>query len=134
VKALASRLHASLVKLPPEQMPLLLAVGLVIGVFPIMGFPTVFCLMAAFGLRLNAAALQLLNSLSSPLQLALLIPLAHVGDKLCGQAAAADGSWATRIGTTALHAMAGWACVCIPLGVLLYLSLLFAMPRDATQK
>jgi uncharacterized protein (DUF2062 family) len=123
------RFQASLVELSPEQAALLISVGVVLGVFPVMGLPTVLCLLAAIGLRLNLAALQLLNNISSPLQLALLIPLARAGTVLCGGGTASRGSWAGNIGLAALHAVAGWACICIPLGALLYFSLVFVMRR-----
>jgi uncharacterized protein (DUF2062 family) len=125
VKAWVVRFQVYLADLSPEEIALLLSVGLVLGVFPIMGFPTVFCLLAAFGLRLNWAALQLLNNISSPLQLALLLPLARAGNKLCGGAAPPGGSWAGILGSAALHAVTGWACICIPIGAVLYVSLVF---------
>ena len=129
MKIWVRRVQASVAELSPEQAALLLSVGLVLGVFPIMGCPTVLCLLAAFGLRLNFAALQILNNLSSPLQLALLLPLSRAGARLCGGAAAARGSWTGMIGLTALHAVAGWACVCIPLGAILYVGLVLVMRR-----
>jgi len=125
VKAWALRLQAYLAELSPEEIALLLSVGLVLGVFPIMGFPTVFCLAAAFGLRLNWAALQLLNNISSPLQLALLVPLARAGHSVCGGPPLPGGSWAGMVGTAAVHAVTGWACICIPVGAMLYVSLVF---------
>jgi hypothetical protein len=129
LKAWVSRLAASLEGLSAEQVALLLSVGLVLGVFPIMGCPTVLCLLAAFGLRLNLAALQLLNNISSPLQLALLLPLARAGEKLCGGAMLADASWTGKAGSLALHAVTGWACICVPLGSILYVSLVFVARR-----
>ena len=57
MKGWVLRFQASLAELSPEEIALLLSVGLVLGVFPIMGFPTVFCVLAAIGLRLNWAAL-----------------------------------------------------------------------------
>jgi len=128
VKAWALRFRASVEELSPEEVALLLSVGLVLGVFPVMGCPTVLCLLAAFGLRLNLAALQLLNNVSSPLQLALLLPLERAGACLCG-GAASGGSAASQLGAAALHAVAGWASICVPLGALLYVILVFAMRR-----
>ena len=127
MKGWVLRFQASLAELSPEEIALLLSVGLVLGVFPIMGFPTVFCLLAAIGLRLNWAALQLLNNISSPLQLALLLPLARAGNVLCGGARPLGGSWAGMLGAAALHAVTGWACICIPVGAVLYVSLVFLL-------
>lgn len=128
-----ARFQASLTDLSPEQIALLLSVGLVLGVFPIMGCPTVLCLLAAFGLRLNVAALQVLNNISSPLQLALLLPLARAGRMLCGGGAPAGGSWAGVLGMAALHAVMGWACICIPLGAILYVSLVLVLRNSMRQ-
>jgi hypothetical protein len=127
VKAWALRVRASLEELPPEQIPLLLSVGLVLGVFPIMGVPTVLCLLAGLGLRLNLAALQVINNISSPLQLALLLPLARTGAWCCG--GTPGSSAAGRLGIAALHAVAGWACLCVPAGMLLYFVLALSVRR-----
>jgi len=113
--------------LPPERLALVVSVGLVLGVFPVIGFPTVFCLLAAAGLRLNPLALQLLNNISSPLQLALLLPLERVGECLCGGSPSACGPAAGKLGLAALNAVAGWACICIPAGVFLYFVLVCAL-------
>ncbi len=129
MKALVLRFQASVAELTPQQVALLLSVGLVLGVFPIVGFPTVFCLLAAFVLRLNPVALQLVNNISSPLQLALLLPLARIGAHLCRPGMAGDGSWAGAIGSAALHVVAGWALVCPPMGAVLYVTLLLVMRK-----
>jgi hypothetical protein len=95
-----------------------------------VGFPTVLCLLLSIGLRLNLAALQILNNLSSPLQLALLLPLARVGAWVCGGAVPSGDSASAKLGVLALHAVAGWAFVCIPLGALLYAVLLCVMRKS----
>ena len=130
MKQWASRFRASVEELSPERVALLLSVGLVLGLFPIVGCPTVLCLLAAFALRLNLAALQLLNNVSSPFQLALLLPLARAGAWLWGGALPSGGSVAAQIRVAALHAVAGWAFMCIPAGVLLYFVLIFAVRRQ----
>ena len=120
MKGCVLRFRASIRELTPEQAALLIAVGFVLGVFPMMGVPTVLCLLAAFVFRMNAPALQLLNNISSPLQIALLLPLERAGAWLCGSAPAPDGSLTAKLGVAALHAVAGWFCICIPFGVILY--------------
>jgi hypothetical protein len=112
--------------LPPEQVALLLSVGLVLGLFPIAGCPTVLCLLAALGLRVKFAALQLVNQISSPLQLAVALPLARAGAWLCRGGATGGSSMAGKLAAVAVHAIAGWTCICIPAGVLLYFALTFA--------
>lgn len=63
----------------PEKLGLGMAVGVVIGIFPVIGSTTLLCTIAAFTLRLNLPAIQLVNYLVYPLQIALLIPFFHFG-------------------------------------------------------
>jgi len=125
VRAWAARFFTSIHHLSPEQAALLLVVGLVLGVFPIVGCPTLLCLLAALTLRLNLPALQLLNNVTSPLQLGLLLPLERAGAWLCGGTHAAAGN----IGLAALHAVVGWAAVCLPAGALGFVILVQAMRK-----
>jgi len=68
----------------PEKLALRLAFGLGIGVFPVLGVSTVLCTVVAIVFRLNLPAIQLVNYLASPLQLALIIPFVRVGEHLLG--------------------------------------------------
>lgn len=68
----------------PEQLALSLAIGLVVGVFPVMGTTTVLCTIAALALRLNLVAIQAVHLAATPLQLALIIPFVRVGERLVG--------------------------------------------------
>jgi len=68
----------------PEKLALSLAFGLGIGIFPVLGVSTILCTIVALGLRLNLPAIQLVNYLASPLQLALIIPFVRVGEHLLG--------------------------------------------------
>ena len=51
MKAILARLRASVAGVPPETIALILSAGLVLGVFPVFGLPTLLCTMAAFALR-----------------------------------------------------------------------------------
>ena len=73
----------------PEKLALSLAVGLVLGVFPALGWTTLLCTAAAWALRLNLPAIQLVNWVAYPLQLALLIPFIRGGEWLFGVPASA---------------------------------------------
>jgi uncharacterized protein (DUF2062 family) len=68
----------------PEKIALSLAFGLGLGIFPVLGLSTVLCTVVAIVLRLNLPAIQLVNYLASPLQLALIIPFVRVGEHLLG--------------------------------------------------
>jgi uncharacterized protein (DUF2062 family) len=63
----------------PEKIALSLAFGIVIGVFPVLGSTTLLCLLAAILFRLNLPAIQLVNYLCYPLQLALILPFLRMG-------------------------------------------------------
>lgn len=108
-----------------ERIALILAVGLVLGTFPVFGCPAVLCLLAAVCLKVSLPALQLVNQLSSPLQLLLLLPLARAGSRIFGSPVPG----ATQIGSAVLHAIAGWFCICVPLGFMLYITLMCVLRR-----
>ena len=65
-----------------QNMASILAVGLVLGTFPIFGCPMVLCALASLVLGLNFPALQLINQLSWPLQIAMLIPCMRLGARI----------------------------------------------------
>lgn len=68
----------------PRQVALTLALGGVLGIFPILGASTPLCLLAGVWLRLNQPLIQLINYLVYPLQLLLLIPFYRAGERLFG--------------------------------------------------
>ena len=112
MKDLAARLAAATAGLSPENIALIIAVGLVLGTFPVYGLPTILCAAAALLLRLNAPALQLMNQIATPVQLALLLPFSRIGAHVIGHHSGLGGAVA--------HAVAGWCCVSAPAGLLLY--------------
>jgi len=70
----------------PEKIALTIALGLVLGIFPILGSTTLLCGLAALWLRLNQPVIQLVNYFAYPLQLALIIPIYRAGEMLFRQA------------------------------------------------
>jgi uncharacterized protein (DUF2062 family) len=66
----------------PEKIALSLAFGCGFGIFPVLGVSTILCTLVAIVLRLNLPAIQLVNWLAGPLQLALIIPFVRVGEHL----------------------------------------------------
>ena len=68
----------------PEKMALSLALGVALGVFPVLGTTTALCALVAFLWRLNLPAIQIVNYFVYPLQIALLIPFFRLGEKLFG--------------------------------------------------
>lgn len=63
----------------PEKMALALAIGITIGVMPLLGATTLLCTLLAFRLKLNMAFLQLVNYIVYPIQLLLYIPFLRIG-------------------------------------------------------
>jgi uncharacterized protein (DUF2062 family) len=66
----------------PQKLAWSIAVGLLIGINPVLGTTTVLCLAVAFVLRLNVAASQLGNHIVYPLQLLLIVPFIRAGSRV----------------------------------------------------
>jgi uncharacterized protein (DUF2062 family) len=66
----------------PKKIALSIAFGLVLGVFPALGWTTLLCLIVAVWCKLNVPAMQLVNYLAYPLQLVLLVPFLRAGEWL----------------------------------------------------
>jgi uncharacterized protein (DUF2062 family) len=66
----------------PEKIALSIALGAVLGIFPVLGSTTILCAAAAVVLRLNLPAIQLVNYLIYPVQLILFLPLLHAGSRI----------------------------------------------------
>ncbi len=68
----------------PEKISLSIALGVVIGIFPVVGTTTLLCTVVAIVLRLNLPIIQLANWLVYPLQLLLIAPFFFAGAYLFG--------------------------------------------------
>ena len=119
--------------LTAEKLALALAVGVVTGLFPVIGSTTVLGLAAASVLRLNLPALQLANWLIYPAQIAMIVPLVRLGEWLAGATPASFsvGEVVSRTvtaplesvahyGTIGLHGLLGWVAVAPLLVLALY--------------
>ena len=108
----------------PEKIALSLAIGICVGVFPIIGTTTALCALAAIVFRLNLPAIQLVNYLVYPLQLALIVPFIRLGEAVFRAPHVAlsltimlesikHSAWeATQTyWTSGWHAMIGWSLV-----------------------
>jgi uncharacterized protein (DUF2062 family) len=129
MKRLLARLTAATAGLSCESVALILAVGLVLGTFPVYGCPTILCLLAAVCLKVSLPALQLVNQLTSPLQLVLLFPLARAGSRIFGSPASGAAPAVSQMASAMMHAVGAWLCICVPLGFVIYGTLMFALRR-----
>ncbi len=91
--------------LSPRKLALCVALGCVLGVFPVLGSTTILCAAVAWVARLNQPAIQTVNYLIYPLQWALLIPFYRMGQWLF-RAPPVSLTWSTT-----LHAIAAWSVV-----------------------
>ena len=107
-----------------EAIALSIALGVVLGVFPVFGCPTIFCALAALALGLNLPAIQAVNYLAYPLQLILLAPFICLGRWMFRFTPSS-----TSLLTAGLHAIVAWFCVCVPAGLLLYVLLCAVLRR-----
>lgn len=128
----------------PSKLALSAALGLALGIFPILGSTTLLCALAAVLLRLNLPFIQLINYVAYPLQFLLLIPLIRIGEWIfqadpisLSVAEILDLAQADLIHAiellwrAALHAVVAWALLA-PFGIfLLYLAFRLALARYA---
>jgi len=69
----------------PHKIALTVALGVVLGVTPVLGSTTLLCTAAALVFGINLPLIQVVNYLVYPLQLLLLIPLIQAGQWLFRQ-------------------------------------------------
>ena len=69
----------------PKKVSLCIALGVSLGIFPVLGMTTLLCTIAALTLRLNMPAIQMVNFIVYPLQLILLAPFYGIGGWLFNQ-------------------------------------------------
>lgn len=129
----------------PEKLAWSLAVGLVVGVAPILGATTGLCFLGALVLRLNLPAMQVANYLIYPLQFALFLPFVRAGEWLLGgprlslslaqvrNLLAGDWSEAFRVlATSELKASLIWFLVALPMTPVVARSLRYFLRRWQT--
>jgi uncharacterized protein (DUF2062 family) len=127
----------------PERIALSIAVGVALGVFPVLGSTTVLCAVAALLLRLNLPAIQIVNWLVYPLQIVLLLPFIRMGEAIYRAsplplntaqllALVRAGAWAAtkQLWRSGIHAITAWTLVA-PLGALVIYSVLAPLLRRA---
>lgn len=120
----------------PEKLSLSMALGAVIGTFPVLGSTTLICTAVAIVLRLNLPAIQLANYLVYPLQIILIIPFISLGailfqvepPPLSVQELSAlfqENFWGTIASffDTILHAIIAWLLVFTPVFPIVYYGL-----------
>jgi uncharacterized protein (DUF2062 family) len=130
----------------PEKIALSIAVGVALGVFPVLGSTTILCAAAALLLHLNLPAIQLVNWLIYPLQIALLLPFVRLGEAIYHApplplnttqllALVRAGAWSAtkQLWRSGLHAITAWTLIA-PLGALLLYAILAPLLRQVQSR
>ena len=120
----------------PEKITLTIALGVMLGVFPILGSTTALCLTAAVLLKLNQPVIHLVNWLVYPLQPPLILVFIRLGERLVGASPVpfsitemlqrfkdSPAQFFRDFGLTALHGIGGWLLVAPLLVAILYFTL-----------
>ncbi len=135
LKSKSAILMRSLLKegMSVRKIGLCIALGITLGIFPILGITTLLCAAAAFAFRLNLPAIQLVNYMVYPLQIALIAPFYSVGNWLFNDKGSAttvnfielmkNDFWGsmTNLWNLALYAISIWMVICPFLILVLYI-------------
>ena len=70
--------------LTPSKLALVMAIGMTISVFPVLGLSTLVCTLLAIILRLNLPAIHVANCIAFPIQVLLFFPFLKIGEMLSG--------------------------------------------------
>ncbi|MEP2776618.1 MAG: DUF2062 domain-containing protein [Luteolibacter sp.] len=106
----------------PEKLSWTIALGLTLGIFPIMGSTSLVCFIAGYFFKLNQVILHLFKSLTYPLHLALILVFIRLGQHLNGVPPIPysvpqlmtrfkddPAQFARDFGIAALHGIEAWA-------------------------
>lgn len=121
----------------PQKIALTIALGLGLGVFPIMGTTTALCTLAAACLKLNQPIIQLVSWIIYPLQLALILVFIRIGEwlmrvplisfslpQLIDKFHQSPGKFFQEFGMCAVHGIIAWLLIVPPLALMAYALLL----------
>ena len=108
----------------PERLAVCVAIGVTVGLIPVLGVSTLLCTVIALAFRLNLPAMQLTQAVMAPLQLLLIVPFVRLGEWMmhaatqpvsisAGLALMKQGIWHTVIvlKDAILHASVAWIAV-----------------------
>ena len=70
--------------LSPKKLALVIALGVVLSIFPVLGTTTLICSLVAILFQLNIAAIQIANYTAFPLQVVLFFPFLKLGETISG--------------------------------------------------
>ncbi len=131
----------------PEKIALTLAVGMACALFPVLGFTTLLCTVAAVALKLNQPIIQLLNQASWPIHIPVMFACIRTGEHLFSAPHLSFDFTRMRqllwnepalffheFGATALHAAVAWCLFAPPFIAIVYFTTLPITRRIARLK
>jgi uncharacterized protein (DUF2062 family) len=127
-----------------DKIALTLAIGLILGLFPIFGTTSALCVLAALWLKLNQPIIQLVNWFAAPLQLPGIYLFARIGERLTRsppvqfsitglvqQFRASPLQFLQLFGMTGLRAVLAWLLIAPVIAAVVFLVLLPPLRRLA---
>ncbi len=131
----------------PEKIALTVALGVIIGAFPVIGPTTLLCTVAALILRVNMAAIQFVNYTTYPIQIITILPFYKFGAYIFGDKTFnipleeftgmfRQDIWGSLIffGNVIFHAVVAWCLVAPIAGGLIYFSVLYLIKKFSGKK
>jgi uncharacterized protein (DUF2062 family) len=128
----------------PQKISLTLALGVTLGIFPILGATTLLCFVAGLCLKLNQPIIQMVNYLMYALQLVLILFFVRVGEflmhatpvsfsipELFRKFHESPREFFREFGMTGVHGIVGWLLMAPFVAALLYFILLPLMKKLA---
>ena len=127
--------------LTPRKLALTICVGAALGIMPLVWGTTLICVLLAYLLGLNQVALQSVNYLLYPVQLALLVPFFKLGTwlfpwgppvqpRLLASMIRNPISSLNILCWVTLKSLAAWLVTAIPAALLAYVILRAVAPRN----
>ena len=121
----------------PEKITLTIALGCVLGIFPILGATSLLCGIVGVAMKLNQPVIQLVNWIASPLQLTLIVVFARIGEwimraqrvsfsvpEMLHKFHESPAHFMQEFGMTGVHAIVAWFLIAPFVAALIYFSLL----------
>ena len=126
----------------PQKIALTIALGFILGLFPILGTTTALCLAFGLFLKLNQPIIQLVNWVAAPLQIPGIYCFVRVGEWLTHTAPisfsitalmlafkASPIEFLKQYGTTGLRGVLAWLLIAPAIAALLYAASLPILQR-----
>ena len=121
----------------PQKVSLTIALGITLGLFPIVGATTLLCLVFGLWFKLNQPIIQMVNYLMSALQLVMILFFVRIGEfvvratpvsfsipELFRKFHESPMEFMRQFGMTGVHGIIGWLLIAPELTAVLYFSFL----------